>query len=377
MIKNRTINIAEPFFSPEDKTLIHKELDAILDTKLSMGKHVKEFENEFSKKVGTKYAIAMNSCTSALEAALTYYNIQGKEVIVPTQTFIATGMAVHLSGGKPIYSEIKENDLCLDIEDIKKKTTKNTVGIIIVHMAGYISSDIDKIRDYCDKNNLFLIEDAAHTPGAEVNNVKSGNFGHIGCFSFYPTKILTSGEGGMLTTNSQDIANYARSFQNRGRDMMSKVEKYILPSRNVRMTEFSALIGRVQLSHLEKYLLNRRKVAKIYQKQLGKIKKIKLILPKKLDQTACWKIPVILDQSYDREEIIIKLKKNGIEADLAYNPPLHLQPVMKKLYNNQKGMLPRSENILSRHICLPSHQNMTEDDANYVCEKLLKILELK
>ena len=257
------------FFSTSLNSSINQKLNKLFQKKIiSSGNVSDQFEKKFSKLFNLKYCTAVNSGTSALHLALKCRKIGvGDEVIIPAQTFIATGMAVHLSGGKPIYSEIKEKDLCLDIEDIKKKTTKNTAGIIIVHMAGYISSDIDEIRDYCDKNNLFLIEDAAHTPGAEVNNVNSGNFGHIGCFSFYPTKILTSGEGGMLTTNSEDIANYARSFQNRGRDMMSKVEKYILPSRNVRMTEFSALIGRVQLSHLDEYLLNRRKVAKIYQKQ--------------------------------------------------------------------------------------------------------------
>ncbi len=371
----KKINIAEPFFNHEDKKLIHKELDTILDSKLSMGDNVKNFEIEFANKIGSKYAIAMNSCTSTLEAALTYFNVKNKEVIIPAQTFIATGMAVHLSGGTPIFAEIKKNDLCLDIEDIKKKVSKKTVGIIIVHMAGHISSDIDKIKKYCEDNGLFLIEDAAHTPGAEFKNTKSGNIGHVGCFSFYPTKILTTGEGGMLTTNNENIANYARSYQNRGRDMKSKKEeRYIIPSRNNRMTEFSALLGRVQLRHLDEYLASRRNVAKIYLRRLSNFPKIELILPKKILQSSCWKIPIILDKCYDRAFILKELKKRGIEADTAYNPPLHLQPVMANLYKIQKNMLPISEDILSRHICLPSHQNMKAEDANYVCDNLLNIL---
>lgn len=370
----KKINIAEPYFSPEDKERINNEVDVILNTKLSMGPNVSKFEQEFRDKIGTKYAIAMNSCTSALEAALTFYNIQNKEVIIPAQTFIATGMAVHLSGGIPVYAEINENDLSLDLNDIKNKITNKTAGVIIVHMAGYISSDIFELKKYCVENNLFLIEDAAHTPGAEINNCKAGNIGDIGCFSFYPTKIITAGEGGMLTTNDKKISDYARSYQNRGRDMNLNEESFVIPSRNVRMTEFSALLGRVQLSHLDEFLKKRRLIAKTYKKYLDKSDCLQLILPEKLEQTACWKVPLILNSTFKRKEILNKLHIKGIYADTAYNPPLHLQPVMTQLYNNKENLLPRSEALLKKHICLPSHQNMSIDDAKYVCDTLLEIL---
>ena len=373
----KKINIADPSFSLEDKKIIHDEIDNILVSKLSMGSNVTNFEKEFTKKISAKHSIAMNSCTAALEAALTYYDVKDKEVIIPSQTFIATGMAVHLSGGIPVFAEINKNDLCLDIEDVKNKITDKTSGIIIVHMAGHISSEILVLKEYCDQNNLFLIEDAAHTPGAEINGIKAGNIGHIGCFSFYPTKIITSGEGGMLTTSDDSIAAYARSYQNRGNDMNSDNESYIIPSRNVRLTEFAALLGRVQLSHLDEYLNKRKVVAKIYQKRLKNIEGLDLILPNDLKQSSCWKVPVILDTNSERNRVMHELHLKGIFVDKAYNPPLHLQPVMVNLYQNIKNMLPISEDLLKRHICLPSHQNMSEYDAEYVCNNLIKILRRK
>ena len=135
----KQIRMASPYFSPDDKKKIYKELEQILDNKLSMGPNVKKFEGNFSKRIKTKYAIAMNSCTATLEAALNFYNVKNKEVIIPTQTFIATGMAVYHSGAKPVFAEINKKNLSIDIEDVKKKVNKNTAGIIIVHMGGYIS----------------------------------------------------------------------------------------------------------------------------------------------------------------------------------------------------------------------------------------------
>ena len=152
-------------------------------------------------------------------------------------------------------------------------------------MAGTISSDIMQILDFCKKNKLFLIEDAAHTPGAIINGKQAGSIGDVGCFSFYPTKIITSGEGGMLTTSKKNIANFARSYQNRGRDIFNKNEVYVNPGRNVRMTEISALLGRIQLSKLDKNLKRRRDIAKIYINSFKRLKDVFLVTPKKLNQT--------------------------------------------------------------------------------------------
>ena len=362
--------MADPHFSEEDRQWIHGEIDAILDGTLSMGQNVQAFEREFATRIGTRHAIAMNSCTAALEAALLSRNVAGREVIVPAETFIATGMAVHLAGARPVFAEIAEATLCLDLEDVKRKVTANTAGVLLVHMAGLITPDILEFRRFCDVNGLFLVEDAAHAPGARHAGGEAGSIGHAGCFSFFPTKVITAGEGGMLTTNEDDIAAYARCYQNRGRDMQSPVERYVMPGRNVRMTETAALFGRVQLSHLDEFLARRRRIAAIYGEALASVRQVRLLLPAKLEFSSFWKVPLILDRSIDRALLTERMAAAGIAVDSAYQPAMHLQPVFRDLYASAEGLLPRTEDILSRHLCLPCHPRMTDEDVVYVANKL-------
>lgn len=365
----KKINMADPHFSEEDRKWIHREIDVILDGALSMGPNVEAFEREFAARVGVRHAIAMNSCTSALEAALVAFDIGDQEVIIPAETFIATGMAVHLTGGTPVFAEISKSTLCLDLEDVKRKVTLRTAGVILVHMAGMITPDILEFRRYCDTNQLFLIEDAAHSPGASHAGREAGSFGHVGCFSFFPTKVITAGEGGMLTTDDDEIAAFARSFQHRGRDMGSQLERYVRPGRNVRMTETAALIGRVQLSHLDEYLIRRQQIAAIYGRELAGLNGVKLLMPKALESSSFWKVSLLLDRTLDRVAITDRMASKGITVDWAYQP-LHLQPVFRELYGTAEGLLPQTEDLLSRHLCLPCHPRMSNEDAIRVANEL-------
>ena len=298
--KNKKITMADPHFDSIDRERIHREVDNILDAALSMGPNVVAFQKEFAEKMNVRHAIAMNSCTSTLEAALLAHQIKGKEVIVPSQTFVATGMAVHLSGGTPVFAEISPETMCLDIDDVKSKITQNTAGIVIVHMTGIVTPNIMKFKNFCEENNLFLIEDAAHSPGAILNDQYAGTIGDVGCFSFFPSKVMTSGEGGMLVTNDDAIARFAKSYQNRGRDMSSKVEIYTMPGRNVRMTEMSALLGRIQLEKLDDFLKKRRALAAVYQRELFGVNGIDILIPKDLKSSSFWKVPIILHNKIDR-----------------------------------------------------------------------------
>ena len=373
---NKKITMADPFFDETDRKRIHREIDVILDQSLSMGPNVIAFQEEFAKKMNVKHAIAMNACTSTLEAALLAHDIKGKEVIIPSQTFIATGMAVHLNGGTPVFAEISPKTLCLDLQDVKRKVTKNTKGIILVHMTGIITPDIFEFKTFCKENNLFLIEDAAHSPGAIIENQYAGTIGDVGCFSFFPSKVMTSAEGGMLVTNNNDIAQFAKSFQNRGRDMSSNIELYKIPGRNVRITEISDLLGRIQLEKLDKFLIRRRAIANIYRNELVKLHDLlDILVPNDINTSSFWKVPIILSQGLNRQDITNEMISEGISVDWAYNPPLHLQPVFQDLYKTHKGQLPITENYLDRHICLPCHQGMTDNDALYVTKKLINILK--
>ena len=370
----RKISMADPHFSEVDRQEIHREIDRILDGALSMGPNVRAFENDFAQRVGVRHAIAMNSGTSALEAALLSKDVAGKEVIVPVETFIATGMAVHLVGATPVFAEISEATLCLDLEDVEKKVTKKTAGIILVHMAGLITPDVLEFRQFCNDNKLCFIEDAAHAPGAKWNGREAGSFGDAGCFSFYPTKVVTAAEGGMLTTDNDEIAAFARSYQHRGRDLHEQMESYIRPGRNVRMTEISALLGRVQFGHLDEFLLKRRQIVVTYQREFADQDEVNLLAPENLESSSFWKIPLLIEPHIDRQLVIEAMADYGITVDSAYQPALHLQPVFQKLYGTKEGMLPRSEWLLSRHICLPCHPRMTEQDAVYVANTLRSII---
>lgn len=366
----KKIKMADPYFNQSDRQSIHEGIDEILSGSLSMGPNVNAFENEFAKKIGVRHAIAMNSCTSALEVALIAKNVIGREVIIPSETFIATAMAVHLAGGIPVFAEISESTLCLDFNDIKSKINSKTAGVILVHMAGLITPDIFELRQFCDQHKLFLIEDVAHALGASYENFMAGSFGNIGCFSFYPTKIITCGEGGMLTTNEDKVADIARSLQNRGKDIHSSGEIYTIPGRNIRMTEMSALLGRVQLSHLEDFIKRRRALASIYANELSGFENFSILFPKIIESSSFWKFPIIVNQFIDRDSIMQSLINEGVEVDKAYYPPVHLQPVFSNLYGTYKGMLPKTENILNRHIFLPCHPRMSDKDAIFVTHTL-------
>jgi perosamine synthetase len=374
-MKNTLISMADPYFSASDRIRIHEEVDKILDQSLSMGPNVRAFEDEFASRMGVKHAIAMNSCTSALEAALLAHDISNKEVIIPSQTFIATGMAVHLNQGTPIFAEISPQTMCLDIDDVRSKITANTAGIILVHMTGIVTPNISAFKKLCAERGLFLIEDAAHSPGAVVDGKFAGTIGDVGCFSFFPSKVITSGEGGMLVTNNDGIARFAKSYQNRGRDMSSDVEIYHMPGRNVRMTEMSALLGRIQLEKLDDFIAKRRALANIYQRELCDVDGLEVLIPKDTKSSSFWKVPVILSSDIDRPALTDYMRSTNVSIDWAYNPPLHLQPVFVDLYQTFEGQLPITESCLARHICLPCHPRMAETDALRVAQLLKDYLK--
>jgi perosamine synthetase len=366
----RKINMADPHFTEDDRRWIHREIDLVLDGALSMGPNVRAFEEEFAARVGVRHAIAMNSCTASLEAALLAVGVKGREVILPAETFIATGMAVYMSGGTPIFAEISEATLCLDINDVKRRVTSRTAAVIIVHMAGLVTPDVSELREFCDDNSLFLIEDAAHSPGARFGTREAGSIGHAGCFSFFPTKVITAGEGGMLTTDDESIAAFARSFQHRGRDLQSATEIYTRPGRNVRMTEMTAILGRVQLRHLNEFLDQRRSLATVYKRELEGVRGIRLIIPSEIESSSFWKVPVLLPNSVNRSSIAARMAEQEISVDWAYHPALHLQPVFRDIYGTEEGMLPRTEELLDRLLCLPCHPRMTEADTCRVADAL-------
>jgi perosamine synthetase len=235
--------------------------------------------------------------------------------------------------------------------------------------------EIEDLRKYCDTQVWFFIEDAAHAPGARLRGKAAGSFGHAGCFSLFPTKVIRVGEGGMLTTDDEQLAKVARSLQYRGRDFSATHEHYFLPGRNVRLPELSALLGRIQLTHLDEFLIERRRVMAIYKEAFLDDQRTKLIIPAEETSSAYWKVPILLPRGVDRPALTSYLREAGVFIDHAYNPPLHLQPVFRALYNISEGHLPITEDLLSRHIFLPCHPRISDDEAHYVVHTLKAALD--
>lgn len=364
-----------PFFPQDDIEKILNETREILigNKMLTMGENVQKFEKDFAEYSQTKYSVATNSCTSALEIALSSLNLTTEdEVIVPVQTFVATGSAVLKSGAKIVFCDV-DDDFLLDFKNMKKLINKNTKAVIIVHFAGMISKDIFYIKKYLQEKNIALIEDCAHAHGAMLNGVKAGNIGDVGCFSFYSTKIITTGEGGMVTTNNKEIYEKCASFRNRGIDTNFNGELFVNLGSNNRMTEFQALLGVHQLKRIEEFVEYRNKIANIYKNELsGLIKKgiLGLQNPSKNSRHSYWRFIVFLKKN-NRHEIIKKLDNMNIKADAPYCPLLHKQPLFK---NVKKEKITNAEKISKTHISLPIHMLINEDDAKYIAKSLVGLI---
>ena len=369
--------MAWPYFPEAEIEWILNEFRTILrgEGVLSMGAHVSEFEKEFAGYIGSSFAVGTNSCSAALEIALRSIGLRpGEEVIVPVETFIATGAAVVREGGQPVFAEISPETFCLTLRSIQEKVTDKTRAVIIVHMAGLVTPEIFAMRAFCDERGLVLIEDAAHAPGAGIDGKKAGSLGHIGCFSFFPTKIMTTAEGGMMVTSDQEIYRKANSYRNRGLDFDASSEQYIGIGTNNRMTEIAAIMGRSQLRYLDEFVTRRNEVASVYNDAIissGLGIYCKAIAAPAGITHSYWRYLVLLDGSINREELKGLMKEDGIPIDWAYYPPLHLQPVFAVLYGNRKGMLPRSEEILEHHVCLPMHACLESSDATFIAERFL------
>ena len=363
---------AFPYFPPDEQEWLSRELSQILNAQLAMGPRVAQFEKEFAAYCGQPYGIAFPSCTSALEATLLALGVgPGDEVLVPVQTFIATGMVVNLTGARPVFTEIAADTFSMDFEDAWSRVNERTRGAIVVHFGGYISPQLPEFIERMHASGRFVIEDAAHAPGAELDGKRAGSLGDAGCFSFYPTKIITTGEGGMAVTARDDLAKTIRSLQNRGRDMNNPAESYVLAGRNNRFTEIAAAMGLSQLRSLPEFLERRRSVAAIYDELLLQSELFVPLLAENGSNPSYWRYVATPTVAIDRAALRDKLAADKISIDWAYDPPLHLQPVFRNLLHTEPGMLPVSESIMSRHICLPVHARMRDEDAAFVVERLL------
>ncbi len=371
----KLFQVASPYFSNQDKKWILKRTNEVLDKKLSTGPFSKKFEEKFAKFIGVKYAVFLNTCTSALEISVRYLNLKkNDEVIVPCETFIATGMAVSSQGGKVVFANINPKTFCIDLDEIKKRTTKKTKALMLVHFGGYMPHDILEIKKYCKRKKISIVEDCAHAIGSEVRGLKAGSIGTSGCFSFFSTKTITTGEGGMLTTNDKKLYNFALSLRERGRDWKKNGELYSIGWRSCRVPEICAVMGLSQFSHIKKINLHRKKICKIYEKEINKTNFLTCLPLINNSNMSIWKhITVINDNKLKREKLAKVIRdKHGIIINWAYDPPLHLQPVYKKLIPNTKKKFKNTEILMKKHFHLPLHMQISEKNAKFIITKVIE-----
>ena len=346
------IPIAKPLLGEEEKRAVLEVLESGM---LAQGKKVEELEQEFAKFIGTKYAIATSNGTTALHTALLAEGIgKNDEVITTPFTFVATANAIMMVGAKPVFVDIDEKTFNLDPKLIESAITLQTKAILPVHLFG-LPTEMGKIMEIAKKHNLKIIEDACQAHGAEISGKKVGSFA-TGCFSFYPTKNMTTGEGGMITTNDDAIAEKARKLISHG---SAKRYYHDFLGYNYRLTDLSAAIGVVQLKKLPGFNEKRIKNAQFLFDGLKNIQGIVLpqILPGHVFHQFTIRITPELKKS--REEIISYLTQKGIGSSVFYPLPIHKQKSYEK-YNSQN--FPISEKLAEEVLSLPIHPSLAEED---------------
>ena len=363
---------AKVVFGKEERGEISARIDSCLKSgNLSQGKFVKEFEDRWADYVGTKYAVAVNSGSSAIEVSMRILGVKDKEVLVPVNTFVATAVSIMLSGGKVKFVDIDPNTLSINLESLKNKVSKKTVGVVIVHIGGIITPEIKAIKRWCAEKGLWLFEDCAHAHGSALAGKRAGAFGIAGAYSFFATKVVTSGEGGMIVTNNSNFARKARLLRNHGKPK-PWVSYYTCIGSNWRMSEINAIIGLTHLKKLNAFIRSRKNTALIYSRYLKQVPGVRVILP--ASKSSWYKYIVILPKRVNRKTLKYSLMRKGINlAGEVYESPLHFQPVFRDYL---KGSFPVAEDICSRHICLPLYYGMTEKEAKFVANALLGLLKL-
>lgn len=373
-------NVKVPFFRPSISKSDHIAVDNALKSNiLTNGSYLENFEKNFSKLTNSKFSIGVSNATSALHLSLKALGIgKGDEVIVPDMTFVATASSVILSGATPVLADVDEN-LNLSVDSIKKSLTKKTKAIIPVHFAGKVC-EIKKIQKIAYSNNLKLIEDCAHAIGTSLGNQHVGTFGDAGCFSFYPTKNITTLEGGMVITKSKKLFQKISSLRNHGitKTLFQRYSKghpweydILEPGYNYRLDEIRAALGINQLKQLKKLNKLRRNAFKHYNKKLKNKKGIIVphILNDKEHSCHLYIVRITKEFGMSRNELFKKLQSSGITTSVHYKP-LHKFTLFKKnckIYDSVKN----SNSLYDQIISLPLFPSISTKEQNFVIQHIL------
>ena len=349
-----------PFFVQEfTNEMEEAAIDALRNESFVNGESVSKFEEEFARYIGTKYAVSVNSGNSALQLSLMALDIDGniQKVATPTNSFIASANCIRMTNARPVLTDIDAKDGGIDVSSITEKVN----AVIPVHIYGN-PCNFDSVKAFTEEQKIPIIEDACQAHGATYRNKKVGSLSDVGCFSFYPTKNMTvGGDGGMATTNNEEIVDKIRSIRDNGRKTKNEFDKL---GFTMRLNTVNAAIGRIQLKYLDEKNSRRREIVSIYKENLIE----DCILPENENGKSVYHQIVIRHEN--RDKIREELTNNDIGSAIYYEKPIHLQP----LYLEYDYKLPNSEKFAKEVLSLPSYPSLTNDQLLEICEHVNKII---
>ena len=362
------IPVFEPVISEEEIQMV---VDALRKGEVSgtFGKYIDDFENEFAAYVGCRYGIAVNSGTSALHLAVAALDLKkGDEVLVSASTNIATALAALHNGAVPVPVDSEPVTWNLDLDLIGGLITPRTKAIIPVHLYGH-PVDMDRLMDLAAMHNLFVIEDCAESHGAAVRGRMTGSFGQMACFSFYANKVITTGEGGMITTNSPAFAERQRLLRNLA--FTTPRFRHELAGFNFRMPGFVAALGLGQFRKIEKIVEEKRRVAHTYTEKLRGVAGLQL--PAELDwaKNVYWMVGLVVKPEFgiSRDKLAEALAERGIQTRTFFCP-MNQQPVLQKMEGFREGPCPVADSLWETGLYLPSTWTLDEEKIEYICEAI-------
>ncbi|QXM06688.1 DegT/DnrJ/EryC1/StrS family aminotransferase [Crassaminicella indica] len=356
--------------------ITQREIDAVTEVLrsgiLSIGPKIEEFEKKIADYIGVKHAVAVNSGTSGLHLVIKALGIGSEDEVITTPfSFISSSNCILFEGATPVFVDIDEKTLNIDIDKIEEKITPKTKAILVVDAFGH-PNDMEKINEISKKYNLKVIEDACEALGSEYKGIKCGKNCDVGVFAFYPNKQITTGEGGIIVTDDDEIADLCRSMRSQGRAITGTWLYHERLGYNYRLSELHAALGVVQIDRIEEILQRREAVANTYNQLLKKVEGVTIPYIAKDVNKMSWFVYVIRFAEYiDRNLVMEELQKRGIGCK-PYFTPIHVQP----FYQDQvKEKFEVTERVAAQTIALPFYTGMRKEEIEYVVEQLIEALK--